>query len=84
MKKLITGILILGLLSFTTYETLSNRSTSQVVIYGSEIPTIKQQIITYYKLGFRVIFMESQSVTTSYNAFYGERIKGDFLIIMEK
>ena len=88
MKNFLLGVLFVGLISATTYETLSSRSKEQVILHGDNITILTNTMKSYYKLGFRVVEMESQSVSTSVNSRTIEGryrdVKGEVIVVMEK
>lgn len=55
--------------------------SSQLVLHSNDIDKLTQQVNLYYTKGYKVIFTESQSITTGdQTATY----KGQVIIIMEK
>ena len=57
-------------------------------MHGDNITILTNTMKSYYKLGFRVVEMESQSVSTSVNSRTIEGryrdVKGEVIVVMEK
>lgn len=71
------------------YKTGFSGGTSSTLTYVSNnMSSIKFMIDTYAKQGYRVKFIECQSVSNSYPSSTGteyyKEIKGDIILVMEK
>ncbi len=83
MKTFRTILLTLMVMSFLllSFNNKPQSPSSQVVLHSNNLDKLTQQINLYYTKGYKVIFTESQSITTGdQTATY----KGQVIIIMEK
>lgn len=95
MKQNILTILLCSLicLSATTIQTLTQRSTAQVVFHDTNANRIQNTINNYYKAGYRITSITSQPLfpqiedgyTRPYSGIMSpEILKGEILVVMEK
>ena len=84
MNKIVIGIICLFLISATTFTKLTERSTQQIVLVNDNVQILKNNIESHYKQGYRVIDMESQSVSITDYVSSKVRYKGVIIVIMEK
>lgn len=84
MKNLITPFLLAAMLLFIAAKTnspVAEKSTQQVVLISQDAYALNKQIDSYYKLGYRVSHITSQSVSITSN---GASMKSNIIAIMEK
>ncbi len=66
-------------------KTPTSRSSQQVVIHSDNVYHLTNQINNYYSKGYRIVEMESQSVSVSISQQTGQiSSKGEIVVIMEK
>jgi hypothetical protein len=87
-NNLLALVLILMSIFFTSAAIVNSpttRSSQQVVIHSDNVYHLTNQINTYYSKGYRVVEMESQSVSVSISQKTGQiSSKGEIVVIMEK
>lgn len=82
-KELILFMLAIFMMSANVIESITNRSTDQVIFSSDDIPMLKTEIIDKYKHGYRVVSMVSQS-KIQISMSHTEVQKGVIIVVMEK
>jgi predicted PurR-regulated permease PerM len=87
-NNLITLVVVAMAIFFTSAAIVNSptsRSSQQVVIHSDNVYHLTNQINNYYSKGYRVVEMESQSVSDATGAT-GAVVssKGEIIVIMEK
>lgn len=63
----------------------TTRSSKQVVIHSKNVYNLTNQINSYYSKGYRVVEMESQSVSVAVGQLTVQHsLTGEIIVIMEK
>lgn len=82
-KEVILLLLAIVLTSANVIESITNRSTDQVIFSSDDIPMLKTEIIEKYKHGYRVVSMVNQS-KIQISMSHTEVQKGIIIVVMEK
>lgn len=89
VKNNLIALVVVAMAIFFTSAVIVNspttRSSQQVVIHSDNVYHLTNQINSYYSKGYRVVEMESQSVSVSISQQTGQiSSKGEIIVIMEK
>jgi hypothetical protein len=89
VKNNLIALVVVAMAIFFTSAVIVNspttRSSQQVVIHSDNVYHLTNQINSYYSKGYRVVEMESQSVSDATGAtFQVFSSKGEIIVIMEK
>ena len=95
MKDNLIGLFFIALFlmsaATTAIGTIGKRSTTQIVIHGSDMTDLTNKINSNFALGYKVTAIQAQSVATTICEYYHitgredyRDTKGEIMIIMEK